>query len=180
MPDMSNDDKPLINRVAESGLITINLEKFFPEEPVAAFDLKDYLFMELILKEKEFREALKAHDWAQYQGVNLLVYCSSDAIIPVWAFMLVAAYAEPYAKMVFQGTQEEFYKTAFSRALDQIDASVYQEQRVVIKGCSDKPVPPSAYVELTRKLRPYAQSIMFGEPCSTVPIFKRPRVLNKS
>lgn len=180
MPDMSNDDKPLINRVAESGLLTINLENFFPTEPVVSFDLKDYLFMELILKEKEFREALKAHDWAQYQGVNLLVYCSTDAIIPVWAFMLVTAYAEPYAKTVFQGSKEEFFKLAFNRALDQVDASKYQDQRVVVKGCSDKPVPPSAYVELTRKLRPFAQSIMFGEPCSTVPIFKRPRVLDKS
>lgn len=180
MPDMSNEDNTLINRVAESGLITINLENFFPAEPLVSFDLKDYLFMELILKEKEFREALKAHDWTQYQGLNLLVHCSTDAIIPVWAFMLVTAYAEPYAKTVFQGTKEEFYKMAFARALDQIDAAAYLEQRVVIKGCSDKPVPPSAYVELTRKLRPYAQSIMFGEPCSTVPIFKRPRVLNKS
>lgn len=177
---MSNEDKPLINRVAESGIITINLENFFPAEPVVSFDLKDYLFMELILKEKEFREALKAHDWAQYQGVNLLVFCSTDAIIPTWAFMLVTAYAEPYAKTIFQGTKEEFYKMAINRALDQVDTSVYQDQRVVVKGCGDKPVPPAAYVELTRKLRPYAQSIMFGEPCSTVPIFKRPRVLNKS
>lgn len=177
---MSMEDKPLINRVAESGLITINLENFFPAGPVMSFDIKDYLFMELILKEKEFREALKEHDWAQYQGANLLVFCSTDAIIPVWAFMLVAAYAEPYARTIFQGTAEEFYKTAFTQALEQLDVSAYQDQRIVVKGCGDKPVPASAYVELTRKLRPLAQSIMFGEPCSTVPIFKRPRVLNKS
>ncbi|MCB9284970.1 MAG: DUF2480 family protein [Lewinellaceae bacterium] len=172
---MNKEEKPLVNRVAESGLVTIKLENYFPEEPLLRFDLKDYLFMELILKEKEFREALKAHDWTQYSGTNLLVYCSSDAIIPVWAFMLVAAYAEPYAKTVFQGTEEAFYTTAFIRAIDQLDPPAYQDQRVVIKGCSDRPVPPSAYVELTRRLRPFAQSIMFGEPCSTVPIFKRPR-----
>ncbi|MBK8490738.1 MAG: DUF2480 family protein [Saprospirales bacterium] len=172
---MNSEEKPLVNRVAESGLITIKLENFFPEEPLATFDLKDYLFMELILKEKDFREALQAHDWSQYEGVNLLVLCSSDAIIPVWAYMLVVSYAEPFAKTVFQGTAEEFYKLAFFQAIDQMELPSYQGQRIVIKGCSEKPVPASAYVELTRRLRPYAQSIMFGEPCSTVPIFKRPR-----
>ena len=173
------DDKPLINRVAASGLITINLEDFFPPEELLVFDIKDYLYMELILKEKDFRKALKEQDWTQYENKILAVYCSTDAIVPVWAYMLVAAYAEPYAKSIFQGDAENFYKLAFSKALDQIDASQYQEKRIVIKGCSNKPVPPSAYVDLTRKLRPYAQSIMYGEPCSTVPIFKRPRKLRK-
>jgi len=176
---MSDTNKPLVNRVASSGLITINLEDFFPKEEVVAFDLKDYLFMELILKEKDFRQALAEHDWAQYDGKVLTTYCSADAIIPVWAYMLVAAYAEPHASTVFQGTAAEYYKTAFHQALNQIEGAEYDQKRIVIKGCSDKPVPPSAYVELTRKLRPYAQSIMYGEPCSTVPIFKRPRKLNK-
>jgi len=174
---MPEQDKPLVNRVAQSSLITIKLEEFFPDGPLVSFDLKDYLYMGLILKEKEFREALQAHDWAQYQDANLLVFCSTDAIIPVWAYMLVTAYAGPFARTVFQGTAEEYHKTVFALAVDRIDASSFQDQRVVIKGCSDKPVPPSAYVALTQKLRPYAQSIMFGEPCSTVPIFKRPRVL---
>ncbi|MFT5165789.1 MAG: hypothetical protein ACI8P3_001018 [Saprospiraceae bacterium] len=168
-------DKPLVNKVAGSGLITINLEDFFPKAEVMVFDLKDYLFMELILKEKDFREALKEHDWTQYDEKNLVIQCSTDAIIPVWAYMLVAACAEPHAKKIFQGDIDTFYKVAFMSALDQVDASQYDQQRIVIKGCSDKPVPPAAYVELTRKLRPYAQSIMYGEPCSTVPIFKRPR-----
>ena len=168
-------DEVLINRVAQSGLITINLEDFFPKEEVRVFDLKDYLFMELILKEKDFREALKAHDWSQYQDKILLVYCSTDAIIPVWAYMLVAAQAAPFAKDIFQGDQESYYKTAFSKAIAALDLASYDQQRIVIKGCSDKPVPPAAYVELTRRLQPYAQSIMYGEPCSTVPIFKRPR-----
>ena len=172
---MTSNDKPLVNRVAQSGLITLNLEEFFSKPEVVAFDLKNYLFMELILKEKDFREALKDHDWSQYEGKILLVYCSTDAIIPVWAYMLVTAYAEPYAVDVFQGDEKNYYQMAFNRALEALDPKQYIEQRIVIKGCSDKPVPPSAYVELTRKLRPYAQSIMYGEPCSTVPIFKRPR-----
>lgn len=176
---MSEEQKPLVNRVASSGLITLNLEDFFPTEEVVHFDLKDYLFMEMILKEKDFRAALKEHDWEQYQGKVVLVYCSADAIIPVWAYMLVAAYAEPFAHQLFQGKEEEFYKITFQQTLSTIDASQYDQKRIVIKGCSNKPVPPSAYVELTLKLRPYAQSIMYGEPCSTVPIFKRPRKLNK-
>ncbi len=173
------DDKPLVNRVANSGLITINLEDFFPKEKLVLFDLKDYLYKELILKEKDFRTALKELDWSQYEGVNLLVVCSTDAIIPVWAFMLVAAYAEPFAHKIFQGNADAFYKLAYEEALKDFDGAQYEDQRIIIKGCSNKPVPPAAYVILTKKLRPFAQSIMYGEPCSTVPIFKRPRVLKK-
>ncbi|MFK7935868.1 MAG: DUF2480 family protein [Saprospiraceae bacterium] len=169
------DNKPLVNRVASSGLITLNLEEYFPAAPVAVFDLKDYLFMELILKEKDFRAALAEHDWSQYAGKHLVVTCTADAIIPVWAYMLVSVYAQPVAESVFQGTEEEFYKIAFARALDVIEGSDYADKRIVIKGCSDKPVPPAAYVELTNKLRPYAKTIMYGEPCSTVPIYKKPR-----
>ncbi len=166
-------DKPLVNRVAASGLITLNLEDFFPKEELATFDLKDYLFMEMILKEKDFRAALAEHDWQPYEGKNLVVFCSADAIIPVWAYMLVTAYAAPFANNVFQGTPDEFYKMAFQQALATVDGKKYEDQRIVIKGCSNKPVPPSAYVELTRKLQPYVKSIMYGEPCSTVPIFKK-------
>lgn len=169
------DNKPLVNRVANSGLITLNLEDYFPAAPVVIFDLKDYLFMELILKEKDFREALKSHDWTQYAGKHVVVTCSTDAIIPVWAYMLVSVYAQPVAASVFQGTIEEFYKMAFLQALATVDGSDYTDKRIVIKGCSNKPVPPSAYVELTNKLRPYAKTIMYGEPCSTVPIYKQPR-----
>jgi len=174
-----NMDKPLVNRVASSGLITINLEEFFPKEELAVFDIKDYLFMELILKEKDFRAALAEHNWQQYQGKNLIVFCSTDAIIPVWAFMLITAYATPFANRIFQGEEDTFYKLMFNEAINRIDAAQYDQKRIVIKGCSNKPVPPSAYVELTRKLQPYAQSIMYGEPCSTVPIFKRPRIIDK-
>lgn len=172
---MQTVDKPLVNRVASSSLITINLEDFFPTGEVAVFDLKDYLFMELILKEKDFREALKAHDWEQYQDQYLIITCSTDAIIPVWAHMLVTAYATPFAKDLFQGTKEEFYKAHYYRQLETIDATEYAGKRIVIKGCSDQPVPAAAYVELTKKLQPHVKSIMYGEPCSTVPIFKQPR-----
>lgn len=168
-------DQPLVNRVANSGLITIKLEEFFPPQELAIFDLKDYLFMEMILKEKDFREALKEHNWEQYQGKILLVYCSADAVIPVWAYMLVATYAAPFAQDIFQGTAENFYRSYFLRQLDQLDMEQYRDQRLVIKGCSDHPVPPAAYLEITRKLQPLAKSIMYGEPCSTVPVYKQPR-----
>ena len=172
-------DKPLVNRVANSGLITINLEDHFPKEELVAFDLKDYLFKELILKEKDFREALKTHDWEPYEGKIVTVFCSTDAIIPVWAYMLVSAYAQPFAKEVFHGNTELYLKSAYKTIVSEMDTAQYQDKRIVIKGCSNKPVPASAYVDLTSKLRPFAQSVMYGEPCSTVPIFKRPRKLNK-
>lgn len=172
------DSKPLVNRVAASGLITLNLEDFFPEGEIAFFDLKDYLFRELILKEKDFRKALKELDWTQYADKHLLITCSTDAIIPIWAYMLVTVYATPIAKSVFQGTEKEFYKNAFATALNQLDVSPYENKLLVIKGCSDKTVPLSAYVDLTRLLQPVARSIMFGEPCSTVPLYKRPKVKN--
>jgi hypothetical protein len=168
-------EQPLVNRVASSGLITLKLEEFFPAAELAHFDLKDFLFMELILKEKDFRAALKEHNWEQYAGKVLLVYCSTDAIIPVWAYMLVAAYATPSAVDVFQGDQEDYYRTYFLRQLDQLDVEQYRDQRLVIKGCSDHPVPPAAYLEITRLLQPLAKSIMYGEPCSTVPVYKQPR-----
>jgi len=170
------DNKPLINRVAASGLITLNLEDFFPKEEIAVFDLKDFLFMELILKEKDFRKALRELDWSSYENKHLLITCSADAIIPVWAYMLVTIYATPIATSVFQGTEEAFYKQYFSHALSQLDISQYENKLLIIKGCSNKPVPISAYVDLTRLLKPLAKSIMYGEPCSTVPLYKKPKL----
>mgnify|MGYP000109033327 FL=1 len=171
-----NVDKPLVNRVAASGIITINLEDFFPKEDVLSFDLKDYLFMELILKEKDFRAALKVHDWTQYEGKHLCVFCSTDAIIPTWAYMLVTVYAAPFAQNIVQADQATFYKMHYQNVLSKVDATQFEDKRIVIKGCSDKPVPISAYMDLTKVLRPFAKSIMFGEPCSTVPLYKKPRV----
>ncbi len=165
---------PLVNKVAASNLITIDLEDFYPAGDVVSFDLKDYLFMELILKEKDFREALKAHDWTQYKGKNLLVFCSADAIIPMWAYMLVASYAAPFALDIAQTTPDQYIETAYTKKLAGLDLSEYEGKRLVIKGCSDKPVPASAYLEITRRLQGTALSIMFGEPCSTVPVYKKP------
>jgi len=173
------DSKPLINRVANSNINVINLENYYPENEMIEFDLKPYLFKELILKEKDFRSALKEIDWTTYQDKTVLIYNSNDAIIPVWAYMLVSSYLTGVASEIFQGTLSEYLKHYYTNQINAMDLSQYQEGRVVIKGCSNKPVPPLAYALLTSKLKPYAQSIMYGEPCSTVPIFKRPRLLNK-
>lgn len=166
-------DKPLVNRVAQSSLKTINLEDYFPKGEIESFDLKDYLYMELILKEKDFRTALSEFDWSQYEGKNLAVHCSTDAIIPVWAWMLVVTKAEPYCHQAFLGDVDEFIRQSYVKELNNLTLEAYTDQRIVIKGCSAKPVPPSAYLELTKLLRPYAKSIMYGEPCSTVPIYKK-------
>ncbi len=166
-------EQPLINRVAGSGLVTIDLEELYPAGEIVPFDLKGYLFMEMILKEKDFREALKAHDWSIYTGKNLAVFCSADAIIPMWAYMLVASFAAPFAGDIALTTPEQFVETAFLKKIAAMDISVYEGKRIVVKGCSDKPVPPSAYLEMTRRLQPVARSIMFGEPCSTVPVYKK-------
>ncbi len=166
-------DKPLVNRVAESGIVTLNLETYYPAEPIAVFDLKNYLFHGLILKEKDFRQAVQEHDWAQYTNQMLAVHCSSDAIIPMWAYQLVAIAAAPFAKRVAYGNVETLLTIYYIETLNRIDWNEYKDQRVVVKGCSDKPVPPSAYTEVARLLQPVAKSIMYGEPCSTVPLFKR-------
>jgi hypothetical protein len=165
----------LVNRVANSRLTTIDLEAFYPAGEIVPFDLKAYLFMELILKENDFREALKNHDWTQYEGKNLAVFCSADAIIPMWAYMLVTTYAAPYAADISLCSPEAFVETAFLKKVNQLNIEDYAGERIVVKGCSDKPVPASAYLEITRRLQPVAQSIMFGEPCSTVPVFKKAR-----
>jgi len=175
----NNSIKPLVNRVANSGLININLEEYYPKSEFDIFDLTNYLFQGLILKEKDFRTSLKSIDWTKFKGKILLVYCSSDAIIPVWAYMLVATYAEPYADQVFQGTQKEFLIYHYNRIANQFDDPKYNGERIVIKGCSKKDVPPTAYSAACAVLRKHAQSIMYGEPCSTVPVFKRPRQLAK-
>jgi hypothetical protein len=167
--------QPLVNRVANSSLVTIDLEEFYPAGEIVPFDLKDYLFMGLILKEKDFREALQTHDWEQYRGKNIAVFCSADAIIPMWAYMLVATYATPVAADIALCEPADFPEKTFFKKLAVLNPADYEGKRLVIKGCSDKPVPASAYLEITRKLQPVALSILFGEPCSTVPVYKRPK-----
>lgn len=163
----------LINKVAGSGIISLDLEKYLPAGEMVVFDLKDHLFMGLILKEKDFREALKNMDWSVYGDKNVAITCSVDAIIPVWAYMLVASYLQPIAKNIFTGTVEEMQKHLFIKNLSSIDASEFNNQRIVVKGCGEVQIDNYAYAEITRLLLPHVKSVMYGEPCSTVPIFKR-------
>jgi len=165
----------LINRVAESGIITINLEDHYPDHNFITFDIKDFLFQGLILKEKDFREYLKNLDWSLYHDKIVLIICSADAIIPLWAYMLIESYLYDVAFDTYMGNREDYLKMYYRAKLDGLQVKQYQDKRVVIKGCSNKPVPAMAYSYITHLLLPHAQSIMFGEPCSTVPIFKRPR-----
>jgi len=164
----------IVNKVSESGLITLDLEQYYPRDTVALFDLKDYLFMGLILKEKDFREALKNLDWDAYRNKYVGVTCSADAIIPPWAYMLAAAYLQPVAKDVIMGDEKEVHKTIFLKNIQGIDVNEFTGQRVVVKGCGETPIGEFAYMEITKRLRPVAKTIMYGEPCSTVPIYKKP------
>lgn len=166
-------EETFVNKVAESGIITLNLEDYYPKEAVASFDLKDYLFMGLILKEKDYREALKAKDFSEYQGKNVALFCSADAIIPIWAYMLATNYLQPIAKSVVFETPEKINNQLLLNNINGIDASDFADARVVVKGCGELPIGEAAYVAITAKLRPYVKSIMYGEPCSTVPVYKK-------
>ena len=166
-------EEVFINKVSESGIVTLNLEDFYPKEDIVVFDMKDYLFMGLILKEKNFREDLKALDLSRYTGKVVAVTCSADAVIPMWAYMLVAGYLQPVAKDVTFGTAEEIKTQMLLRNIEHQPVADYTDKRVVIKGCGDVPVTAAAYLQVTKLLRPVAKSIMYGEPCSTVPIYKK-------
>lgn len=163
----------IVNKVAASGLITFNLEDFLEKGERVLYDIKDNLFHGLILREKDFRDFVKSHDWEQYKGKNVAVICSADAIVPTWAYMLLANKMKPFANEVVFGSLEVLETVLFTKALNKIDTSVYQDQRVVVKGCGDVSIPTSAYVDITTLLTPVVKSIMYGEPCSTVPIYKR-------
>jgi len=164
----------IVNKVSESGLITLDLEQYYPKDEVILFDLKDYLFMGLILKEKDFREALKNLDWEVYRNKYVGVTCSADAIIPPWAYMLAASYLQPVARDVMMGDEKEVHKTIFTKNIQSIKVDEFAGQRVVVKGCGETPIGEFAYMEITKRLRPVVKTIMYGEPCSTVPIFKKP------
>jgi hypothetical protein len=165
-----------VNKVEESGIITLDLEQFYPKEETAVFDMKDHLFMGLILKEKDFRETMKTLDLEPYQRKNIALTCSADAVIPVWAYMLVVSYLQPVAKEIIFGDADFLHKTLFLKSIDKINTADYEDKRVVIKGCGELTITEAAYVAITNLLRPVAKSIMYGEPCSTVPIYKKPRV----
>ena len=166
-------EEVIINKVTESGIITINLEDFFPKEEILVFDLKPWLFKELILKEKDFREALKNADWSAYKNKVVGITNTTDAIIPMWAYMLVASYLQPFAKEVLFGDEDFVRQALLLRNIENLSASEYADKRIVIKGCGDIALPEAAYVTITNKLRPLVKSLMFGEACSTVPVFKK-------
>ncbi len=170
-------EREIINRVANSGLITLDLEDYYPVGERIMFDLKPLLYQELILREKEFRQALKEKDWTTYSGKNVAITCTADAIVPTWAFMLVALHLEPYANMIAFGDFQELENRLFLEALSKIDTKDFQDAKVVVKGCSKNAVPVYAYTEIARKLRPVVASLMFGEACSTVPLYKKPKSL---
>jgi len=172
-----NSTPELINRVAESDLQTIALDDMIRDIPLDVFDLKDFLFRGLILKEKDFREALKVYDWSVHKDRVLTVYCSTDAIIPMWAYMLVSAYATPLVRHIYFGNKDQAIEQTLLEKIKNTEWNQYTGKRVVIKGCSDQEIPASAYLHVANQLQPFAQSIMYGEPCSTVPIFKRPRIV---
>jgi hypothetical protein len=163
----------IINKVAESALTSIDLEEYYPKGETAVFDLKDHLFMGLILKEKDFRAALQTYDWEQFRDKNVAITCTADAIIPMWAYMLVASNLQPVATEVVFGEEKNILNTLLLRNLATIKGEDYTDKRIVVKGCGDVAIPEAAYVEITNTLRPYVKSIMYGEPCSTVPIYKR-------
>ncbi|WP_026629617.1 DUF2480 family protein [Dyadobacter alkalitolerans] len=169
------ETEEIVNRVAVSGIVSLDLEElYYPGERVL-YDIKDNLWQGMILKEKDFREFLKAHDWTQYQGKNVAIICSEDAIVPTWAYMLLAVQMEPYANAVIFGDLNALEDKLFADAIRKLDISEFEGKRVVVKGCSKVNVPISAYVEISRLLKPIVQSLMFGEPCSTVPLYKKPK-----
>jgi hypothetical protein len=162
----------IINKVSQSGLQTLNLEDLYTPGERVVFDLRPLLFQDLILREKDFREFIKSNDWSQFQDKLVAVTCSTDAIVPTWAYMLISIALEPYAKTVFYGTIQEMETFLFVDQLSRLDLSQYKDQKVVVKGCGDIPVPTNAFVQVARLLRPHVKSIMYGEPCSTVPLYK--------
>jgi hypothetical protein len=166
----------IINKVANSGLITIDLEEFYPKGERVLFDIKPLLFHELMLKEKDFREFIKQEDWSKYSNKFVAIVCTADAIVPTWAYMLLSLALEPYAKKTIFGNLETLEAVVFHDMLKNINYEVYRDKRVVIKGCGNLPVTTNAYVELANGLKPFAKSIMYGEPCSTVPLYKAPAV----
>ena len=165
-------EEVFVNKVANSGLITFNLEDYFPEGQRKHIDIKDILFMGMVLKEKDFRDWVKAHDWSQYENCYVAIGCSADAIVPTWAYMLITAKLSGIASEVVFGDLQALESVLWRNALSDIDLTQFVDGKIVVKGCGDLPVTAAAYSEITRLLTPIVKSIMYGEPCSTVPVFK--------
>lgn len=162
----------IINRVANSKLVTVNLEDYYPKGPRVLFDIKDWLFEGLVLREKDFRNQVAEFNWTQYQDSYVALTCSTDAIIPGWAFMLISIQLQPYAKRVIIGDLEALETAIYQDIITNLDVSEFKDMPIIIKGCSKKPVPQNAYIMLANKLKPVAKSIMYGEACSSVPLYK--------
>ncbi len=163
----------IINKVANSSLEVFDLEDYYPKEISTQIDIAQWLFEGILLKEKDFRESLKNHDWSQYQNHLVAIHCSTDAILPAWASILVTTYVSPFAKKVVLGNINDLYTTVYQDILSKIDYSYYQDKPVILKGCSKKPVPETAYIIAIQELQKVAKSIMYGEACSAVPLFKK-------
>lgn len=165
----------IVNKVAQSKLVTFNLEDYYPEGERILFDLSDWLHGGFVLREKEFRASAKEHDWSAYEGKFVALNCSTDAIVPAWAYMLVTTYLQPYAKKVISGNLEELETILYSEIISKLDVSDLENKPVIVKGCSRKPVPKNAYLLLIEKLQPVVKSLFYGEACSSVPLYKKPK-----
>jgi len=163
----------IINRVSKSKLVVIDLEDYYPTGKRILFDIKEWLFEGLVLREKEFRAQIITHDWIQYQDTYVALTCSSDAIIPAWAYMLLSIELEPFAKKIIIGDLEQLETSIYQSLIENLDTTPLKNKPLIIKGCSKKPVPANAYILLSQKLKPIAQSIMYGEACSSVPLYKK-------
>jgi len=163
----------IVNRVANSGLINIDLSDYAPKQNIAVLEVKDFLFQGIILKEKEFRTSLKEFDFSIYQGKTVAVNCSSDAIVPMWAFMLVTSYLKGIASEIYFGKKEDVFQQIFTANIDAIDASEFEGKKVIVKGCGQIPLTEALYIAITKKLQTSVSSLMFGEACSAVPVFKK-------
>jgi S-adenosylmethionine/arginine decarboxylase-like enzyme len=164
--------KEIVNKVAQSKLVTIDLEDYYPQGNRVVFDIKDWLYEEIILKEKDFRSFVKNHNWSQYKDSYVALTCSTDAIIPSWAYMLITTELAPFTKKIIIGNLKELETSIFQDIISQLSIDEYKDKLIIIKGCSEKPIPETAYTQLITKLIPTAKSIMYGEACSTVPLFK--------
>ena len=166
-------ENEIINKVANSKLEVFDLEDYFPKEQLLSLDMAQFLFEGFILKEKEFRAALKEFDWNQFKDTYVSIYCSTDAILPAWAYILIVSHLNTFSKLTIQGFQKELLIAIYTEKLTHVDFTVYKDLPVILKGCSSKPVPQEVYVLATQKLLPFAKSIMFGEACSAVPLYKK-------
>jgi hypothetical protein len=166
-------NEEIINRVANSKLVTFDLEEIYPKGERVFFDISQWLLEGIVLRENDFREQAKQHDWSQYQNKYVALFCNTEAIVPGWAYLLLSLHLAPYAKKVTVGSLEELESILFTELLQNIDVSEYIDKPVIIKGCAHKPIPQNAYVLLAQKLQPVAKSIMYGEACSSVPLYKK-------